>query len=86
VRVQCTRRGGGSCGQRVRAARRLGFSYLRGKRLRAGSRIKVRVTARRAVGYVGRYTILDRSPGFRLKQGCVTLRKKKTSFRRRSCR
>ena len=86
VRVSCVRPGGRSCGKRARTARRLRFDDLRHKRLAAGSRISVSVTARRAVGYFGRYTILDRSPGYRLKQGCIPLGKKKVSFRRRSCR
>jgi hypothetical protein len=84
--VRCLRPSGRSCGKGARTARRLRFSFLRGKRLPAGSRIIVRVTARKAVGYFGRYTILDRSPGYRLKEGCITRSKKKVSFRRRSCR
>ncbi len=86
VRVSCRTPHGRSCGKRARTARRLRFDNLRRKRLAAGSRITVSVTARRSVGYFGRYKILNRSPGYKLKQGCITLRKKKVSFRRRSCR
>lgn len=84
----CGRRGQRASSVRVRAhvSRRLRFRYLRGKRLRAGSRIIVRVTAPKSVGYFGRYRILNRSPGFKLKEGCLTLRKRQVRFGRSSCR
>ena len=68
VEVRCKSRRGRGCRRQVRtalvgevrAARTVNFKALRGKRLRRGTVVEVRVTKR---GYVGRYTRYKVKPG-----------------------
>jgi hypothetical protein len=53
IEVRCP-----GCGRQVRRARTVGFPRLRGRAFRAGSRIVVRVTKRRAFGAYTSYRIL----------------------------
>jgi hypothetical protein len=64
VEVRCP-----GCGRQVKKARTVGFPRLRGRSFRAGSRIVVRVTKRRAIGAYTSYRI--RRGNFKKTERCM---------------
>ncbi|CAN5590875.1 hypothetical protein BH20ACT19_BH20ACT19_06470 [soil metagenome] len=89
VKVTCLgpRRGGRrrSCGgQLVRSAKTLVLRRFRGKRLRVGTAVVIRITARQATGKYIRYTVIRRGVGAKRIDRCTNAGSRK--LRRTGCR